>query len=411
MSNFYSSYVEKILIGNIILDNKIFFKIENKIDEKDFYFLENRNLFKTIKRFILKKKKVDPILLNEKKNIKLKYINHIIKIAYRNNNVEEYIKVIKKKSIKRKIYFLLKKICDDFINGTVKIKEIKEKIYKIFENLLKKDNSNSNISEEFKRYLDDYDKKNKNVMTGYNKFDKLTSGLNKGELIILAGRPSVGKTAFAINICENVSIKMKNGINLTSLILTMEMSSKQILYRILSSLLKKNSNEILKKKIKKNKILKAKKLISKSKIILDDTINLTPEKLFIKLKNTIDKKEISLLIIDYLQLMSIDNYKENRTSEVSKISRALKNIAKEFNIVVIALSQLNRNLELRYDKTPILSDLKESGSIEQDADIIVLMYKIEKDENIKFIVAKNRNGPTGSFKLRFIKKYTKFKNI
>ncbi|MGX7589198.1 DnaB-like helicase C-terminal domain-containing protein [Candidatus Vidania fulgoroideorum] len=412
MSTFYSKNAEKAILGSIILNNKNFFKVYKKIKHKDFFINKNKILYKNIKRLLISNIKVDPISLIEEigDNFDIKYINNVIKIAYKRNNINYYIKIVKKKSLKRKFFFFVKKIQED-IKNNVSLKKIKNNIYKKLE-LISKSHKNITLKKKFIEYTNNYKNKNKNILTGYKELDNLILGLKKGQLTIIAGRPSMGKTAFAINICENISINSINNKNLNSVIFTMEMSSEQILIRMLSSLLNKDSNKIGNKKINKNKILKAKKKILNSKIILDDSSSLSPEKLKILIKDIFRKKKIDVIVIDYLQLMNINDYKENRTNEVSKISRSLKNIAKEFNISIIAISQLNRNSELRYDRTPILSDLRESGSIEQDADLIILMYSdnINKKET-KFIIAKNRNGPTGNFKLKFVKKITRFKNI
>ncbi|WDI79455.1 AAA family ATPase [Candidatus Vidania fulgoroideae] len=414
MSIFFSEDIEKVLIGNILLENKIFFKVYEKIKCKDFFFKKNQLIFEKIKKLLFSNIKVDPIVLleniNNKKFINIKYINSMINMAYKRRNIKFYTNIIKQKSLQRKFFIFIEKIK----NETKKkpFKKIVNIIYKKLDNFFIKEVKSKTLKKKFKEYFNKYKKNYKNILTGYTKLDKLTMGLHRGELVIVAGRPSTGKTAFVINICENISINLINKKNLQSVIFTMEMSSEQILVRLLSSILNINSCKIIKKNIKKEKILKTKKKILKSKIIMDDSSNLTPEKLKIRIKNIINRKKIDVVIIDYLQLMNIDEYKENRTNEVSKISRSLKNIAKEFNISIIAVSQLNRNSEQRYDKIPILSDLRESGSIEQDADLIILMYNNNYNEDeTKFIVAKNRNGPTGIFKLKFIKKITKFKNL
>ncbi|AXN02506.1 Replicative DNA helicase [Candidatus Vidania fulgoroideae] len=414
VSIFFSEDIEKVLIGNILLENKIFFKVYEKIKCKDFFFKKNQLIFEKIKKLLFSNIKVDPIVLleniNNKKFINIKYINSMINMAYKRRNIKFYTNIIKQKSLQRKFFIFIEKIK----NETKKkpFKKIVNIIYKKLDNFFIKEVKSKTLKKKFKEYFNKYKKNYKNILTGYTKLDKLTMGLHRGELVIVAGRPSTGKTAFVINICENISINLINKKNLQSVIFTMEMSSEQILVRLLSSILNINSCKIIKKNIKKEKILKTKKKILKSKIIMDDSSNLTPEKLKIRIKNIINRKKIDVVIIDYLQLMNIDEYKENRTNEVSKISRSLKNIAKEFNISIIAVSQLNRNSEQRYDKIPILSDLRESGSIEQDADLIILMYNNNYNEDeTKFIVAKNRNGPTGIFKLKFIKKITKFKNL
>ncbi|WDR79336.1 AAA family ATPase [Candidatus Vidania fulgoroideae] len=413
MSIFFSENIEKVLIGNILLENKIFFKVYEKIKYKDFFFKKNQLIFKKIKKLLFLNIKVDPIVLLESidnKFINIKYINSMINMAYKRRNIKFYTNTIKKKSLQRKFFYFINKIKKEIKKSS--FKKVINVIYKKLDKFFIKEIKSKTLKKKFEEYFNKYKNKYNNILTGYKKLDKLIMGLHRGELVIVAGRPSTGKTAFVINICENISINSINKKNLRSVIFTMEMSSEQILIRLLSSILNINSCKIIKKKIKKEKILKTKEKILKSKIIMDDSSNLTPEKLKLRIKNIINRKKIDVVVIDYLQLMTIDEYKENRTNEVSKISRSLKNIAKEFNISIVAVSQLNRNSEQRYDRIPILSDLRESGSIEQDADLIILMYNNNyKEEETKFIIAKNRNGPTGIFKLKFIKKITKFKNL
>ncbi|WDI79309.1 AAA family ATPase [Candidatus Vidania fulgoroideae] len=413
MSIFFSENIEKVLIGNILLENKIFFKVYEKIKYKDFFFKKNQLIFKKIKKLLFLNIKVDPIVLLESidnKFINIKYINSMINMAYKRRNIKFYTNTIKKKSLQRKFFYFINKIKKEIKKSS--FKKVINVIYKKLDKFFIKEIKSKTLKKKFEEYFNKYKNKYNNILTGYKKLDKLIMGLHRGELVIVAGRPSTGKTAFVINICENISINSINKKNLRSVIFTMEMSSEQILIRLLSSILNINSCKIIKKKIKKEKILKTKEKILKSKIIMDDSSNLTPEKLKLRIKNIINRKKIDVVVIDYLQLMTIDEYKENRTNEVSKISRSLKNIAKEFNISIVAVSQLNRNSEQRYDRIPILSDLRESGSIEQDADLIILMYNNNyKEEETRFIIAKNRNGPTGIFKLKFIKKITKFKNL
>ena len=259
------------------------------------------------------------------------------------------------------------------------------------------------------------------LSSGFHDLDLLTQGFQKSDLIILAGRPSVGKTALGLNIALNVIKKSK----LPVLFFSLEMSKEQLIYRLLS--IETNINQARLKSgklyqddwVKLNRIIK---IMSKLPFFIDDTTDLSIHNIRLKLKTILfEQSQIGLIIIDYLQLMQNPTSKlENRVQELSLITRALKNIAREFNLPIIALSQLSRNVENRIDKKPILSDLRESGSIEQDADLVLMLYK-NKEFNLKqnndnfylteLILAKQRNGPTGSVQLKFDQKKTKFFNF
>lgn len=259
------------------------------------------------------------------------------------------------------------------------------------------------------------------LTSGFYDLDSLTQGFQKSDLIIIAGRPSIGKTAFSLNIASNLIKSSK----LPVLFFSLEMSKEQIMYRLLS--METNINQIRLKSgklyqndwIKLNKMIK---IISKFPLFIDDTFNLSIQDIRSKIKTILfEQNELGLVIIDYIQLMQNSKLKtENRVQELSQITRSLKTIAREFNIPIIGLSQLSRNVENRVDKKPILSDLRESGSIEQDADLVLMLYRNSSDnqsqsnsqtsQSIELIIAKQRNGPTGTIKLKFNEEQTKFYN-
>ena len=261
--------------------------------------------------------------------------------------------------------------------------------------------------------------------SGFYELDSLTQGFQKSDLIILAGRPAMGKTALSLNIILT-SIKKSQ---LPILFFSLEMSKEQIIYRLLS--METNINQIRLKNGKLSqsdwaKLTKVMKILSKLPLFIDDTIDLSVTEIRSKIKTILfEQKKIGLVIIDYLQLMQTSKTKiDNRAQELSYITRLLKTIAREFNIPVIALSQLSRNVENRIDKKPILSDLRESGSIEQDADLVLMLYRNQfpkkadfnfnsplESEYLELILAKHRNGPTGTVKLRFNEKRMKFDNF
>lgn len=259
------------------------------------------------------------------------------------------------------------------------------------------------------------------VQSGFYELDSLTQGFQKSDLIIIAGRPSMGKTALSLNIATNLIKRSKIPI----LFFSLEMSKEQIMYRLLSMETSISQTRLKNGKISKNDWIKLTKIIpilSKFPFFIDDTPNLTTKDLRSKIKTILfEQNEIGLVIIDYLQLMQHSNKKmEIRAQEISQITRSLKIIAREFNIPIIGLSQLSRNIEHRREKKPILSDLRESGSIEQDADLVIMLsksqttYQNNLDSNtfkmIQLIIAKHRNGSTGEIQLKFNEKQTKFLN-
>jgi len=254
------------------------------------------------------------------------------------------------------------------------------------------------------------------ISTGYNEFDKLTAGLQGGELIIIAGRPSMGKTSLALNIAENAAI----GGKVPTAIFSMEMPSQQLAFRMISSLGRVDQTHLRTGRFPDedwSRINTAVQLMSDAPLFIDDSAGLSPTEIRARARRLHREHGLGLIVIDYLQLMHVPGSKENRATEISEISRSLKALAKELNVPVIALSQLNRSVEQRTDKRPVMSDLRESGAIEQDADLIVFIYREEvynQDTPRKGIadiaIAKQRNGPIGDFPLTFVGRYTKFEN-
>jgi replicative DNA helicase len=255
------------------------------------------------------------------------------------------------------------------------------------------------------------------VPTGFDKFDDMTTGLHPGELVIVAGRPSMGKTTFAMNIAENAAIGHKAPVAVFS----MEMPGEQLAMRMISSLGRIDQHHIRTGQLTDEdwpRITSAVHMLSEAKMFVDDTPALSPSEIRARARRMKRKHGLGLIVIDYLQLMQVGGSSENRATEISEISRGLKALAKELNVPVIALSQLNRSLEQRTDKRPIMSDLRESGAIEQDADVIVFIYRDEvynedspQKGTAEIIIAKQRNGPIGKSVLTFLGKYTKFENF
>ncbi|MBL4817834.1 MAG: replicative DNA helicase, partial [Deltaproteobacteria bacterium] len=258
------------------------------------------------------------------------------------------------------------------------------------------------------------------IPTGYADFDDKTGGLQGSDLIIIAGRPSMGKTSFAMNLAEHAAIKAKKSVAIFSL----EMPGDQIAMRMMSSLGRIDQKSIRTGKLQESdwpRLTSAVSLLSEAKIFIDDAASPSPTDIRARSRRLKREHGLDMIIIDYLQLMSIAGSSENRATEISEISRSLKALAKELDVPVIALSQLNRSLESRPDKRPVMSDLRESGAIEQDADVIAFLYREEyylRDKTpedklgiAEIIIAKNRNGPTGQFELKFFSNITRFVDL
>jgi replicative DNA helicase len=256
------------------------------------------------------------------------------------------------------------------------------------------------------------------VSTGFTDFDRMTSGLQPADLIIVAGRPSMGKTSFAMNIAETVAIKGDSPVAVFS----MEMPGEALAMRMMSSLGRIDQHKVRTGKLEDDewpRLTSAVSILAEARLFIDDTPALNPTELRARARRL--KREhgdLSLIVLDYLQLMQAPGSAENRATEISAISRSLKALAKELEVPVVALSQLNRNLEQRPNKRPVMSDLRESGSIEQDADLVVFIYRDEvynedsQDKGIaEIIIGKQRNGPIGTVRMTFLGQYTKFENF
>ncbi|MEO1576663.1 MAG: replicative DNA helicase, partial [Pseudomonadota bacterium] len=262
------------------------------------------------------------------------------------------------------------------------------------------------------------------VSTGFTDFDKMTSGLQPGDLVIIAGRPSMGKTSLAINIAENAAvgpiIQNKPDDAVPVAVFSMEMPAEQLSFRLISSLGQVNQGKLRNGTFGEEdwpRINNAVKWMSSAPIFIDDTPALSPTEVRARARRVKREHGLGLIVIDYLQLMQVAGNTENRATEISEISRGLKALAKELSVPVIALSQLNRGVEQRQDKRPVMSDLRESGAIEQDADVIAFIYRDEvynketpRKGIAEVIIAKQRNGPTGDVPLVFQGQYTRFQN-
>lgn len=428
---------EKMILNCLLINSESLEITINTLPVEAFYFQNHQEIYKAITFMYNNKITIDIVtlttflqdngLLEKIGGIKIliELISQVPNIVY----VEEYISLIKDKFLRRSLIKLGYELVNSSYITNIPIEnilnEFESKLYNITNEI--KPQRLFSGTELLNNIIHELKEKSLNpalpgVSSGFSDLDSITQGFQRSDLIILAGRPSTGKTALSLNIGANI---IKNS-KLPVLIFSLEMAKEQIMYRLLSietniAQAKLRSGKLsLNDWIKLNKVIK---IISKLPIFIDDTPDLSIQDIRSKIKTIIfEQSKIGLIIIDYLQLMQSSKLKnENRVQELSQITRALKKIAREFNVPILTLSQLSRNVEHRIDKKPVLSDLRESGSIEQDADLVLMLYK-KTDLNLKqsndldtysieLIIAKQRNGPIGSVVLDFDVNGTRFSNI
>ena len=425
---------EKMVLSSMLINTEVIEIVLKHLTIDAFYFKNHQEIFKSILIIYRNRQIVDIInlttflqengLINKIGGVKvlIELINQTPNLVY----LDQYLQLIKDKFLRRSLIKLGYKIINSSYITNISLENILiEFDYELFNltNNFKSKNLISSSQLVYDIFLElkenSINPKLPGLSSGFYTLDAITQGFQNSDLIIIAGRPSIGKTAFSLSIAINIIKSSK----LPVLIFSLEMSKKQIIYRLLSmetniSQLRLRSGKLYKTDwIKLNKIIK---IFSKLPIFIDDNSNLCLSEIRSKIKIILRKyKKLGLIIIDYLQLMqNMKSPNENRVQQLSQITRSLKNVANEFNVPIIALSQLSRNVETRIDKKPILSDLRESGSIEQDADLVLMLYNNDKlfpDDRISnsikiidLIIAKQRNGPTGNIKMKFDKIRTKY---
>jgi replicative DNA helicase len=426
---------EKTILSCLLINSEAIEITFRTLSIEAFYFKNHQEIYKAIDCMYKKKIPIDILTLVTflQDNGKLEQVGGIrvlIELISQIPNLvhlEEYLSLVKDKFIRRSLIKLGYQLINSAYITNISLENILNELENKLFNLTNETNTQklSSSAELLNEIFFDLKTKSLNpklsgLSSGFYDLDSMTQGFQKSDLIILAGRPSMGKTALSLNIALNI---IKNS-KLPILFFSLEMSKDQIMYRILAMETNINQMKLKSGKLDQNdwiKLNKTVKILSKVPLFIDDTFNLSIQDIRSKIKTIIfEQNEIGLIIIDYIQLMQSSNFKtENRVQELSQITRSLKTIAREFNIPIIALSQLSRNVENRIDKKPILSDLRESGSIEQDADLVLMLYK-NKASNIKqfeleqsiqsieLIIAKQRNGPIGTIQLKFDEKRTKF---
>lgn len=433
----HSIEAEQSVLGGLMLDNNAWDQVADKVTETDFYRQDHRLIFRSIVHLAEDNEPYDVVTLSNWLKQRgdlddaggLAYLGTLAKDTPSAANIQAYAKIVREKSILRQLIAVGTDIAESAFNPDERdskdiLDEAERKVFEIAEQGMRQEQGFRSIKSLMKNTLAQIEELGSQpdgvtgVSTGYHDLDEMTNGLQKGDLVIVAGRPSMGKTTFSMNIAEYAAANNK----VPTAVFSMEMPGEQLTMRLLSSMGRVDQGRLRNGRLLEEdwpRIATAVKLFADVPLFIDDSAGLTPTEVRARARRLVrEHGELGLIVIDYLQLMQGGGKAENRTTEVSNMSRSLKALAKELSCPIVVLSQLNRSLEQRPNKRPIMSDLRESGAIEQDADIIMFVYRDEvynpESENkgtAEIIIGKQRNGPIGTVRLTFLGKYTRFENF
>jgi replicative DNA helicase len=430
-----STESERVILGAILLDNSLASQAIELLKPDDFYSLAHRRIFSAIISLFERGSKIDPILLGEelKKDNAVESVGGVATITNLTyglphfSNISTYAKVVREKSVVRNLIKACNQITAEALTeedeATAILDRAEQMIFALAEERTRQGFSHVKpIAHEVLEKVQEFARRETHALTGlatgFRDFDSMTSGLQKTDLVIIAARPSMGKTSLCLTLAQNAAIYE----NAVVAIFSLEMSKEQLVMRMLSSEARVDAHRFRNGFLTTDewgRLGTAIQTLETAKIFIDDTPGISVLEMRAKARRlATEQKQIDLIIVDYLQLMSGGKRIESRQQEVAQISRELKALAKEINVPVVALSQLSRAPEARTDHRPQLSDLRESGSIEQDADLVAFIYREEQyspnEENVgqaEIIIAKQRNGPTGTVRMAFIKEFTRFESI
>ena len=426
---------ERSILGGLMLDENAWDSISSIVFAEDFYRGDHRQIYKCMVSLVGKNRPLDIITIAEELDAidELKtvggmaYLSDLVNTTPSATNIRAYAEIVRERATIRKLISVGNEIADSGFSpegrdSATLLDQAESKVFKISDDRPSNGGPES-VQPLLTKTIERIDQlfQTKGALTGlssgFRDIDEITSGLQPADLIIVAGRPSMGKTSFMMNLVENAVISESSSV----LVFSMEMPSQSLVLRMLSSLGRIDQTKIRTGNLADDdwpRLTSAVSLLSDKSLFIDDTPALTPNEIRSRARRVArESGSLGLIVVDYLQLMQVSGTPENRAGEISEISRSLKGIAKEFNCPVVAGSQLNRSLEQRPDKRPIMSDLRESGAIEQDADLVMGVYRehvynSEAEEGLaEIIVLKQRNGPIGTKKLAFIGKYTKFEDL
>ncbi len=434
----HSVEAEQSVLGGLLLDNSAFDRVGDVFSESDFYRDDHRRIYRHISRLIQMGKPADVVTVDESikgsedkdKTGGLVYLGALAQSTPSAHNIRRYAEIVRERAVMRKLVEVGTDIADTALNPMGKdvgqiLDEAESKVLQIAEAGSRGRQGFIEIQPLLTQVMERidmlYHRDNQSnvtgVPTGYHDLDEKTSGMQEGDLIIVAGRPSMGKTALALNIAEHVAVENR----LPVAVFSMEMAGTQLAMRLLGSLGRLDQHKLRTGRLTDedwNRLTNAVGKLHDAPIHIDETPALNSLELRARARRLHRQYgKLGLVVVDYLQLMQGSNHGENRATEISEISRSLKALAKELKVPVVALSQLNRGLEQRPNKRPIMSDLRESGAIEQDADLILFIYRDEvynpdtaDKGKAEIIISKQRNGPIGTVDLTFIGQFTRFEN-
>lgn len=429
----HSMEAEQSVIGSMIMDREAIVVASELVTGEDFYSRQYGILFETMVELHNEGKPVDLVTLQDRLKEKdvppevssLEFVRDLITAVPTSANIKYYAGIVAEKATLRKLIRLNEEIANTCYAGKESLEVILEDTEKKIFEVVQKRNTGEfvPIRQVVMNAMDRIERASKNkgavtgIATGFADLDYRTAGMQPADLVLIAARPSMGKTAFVLNIAEHVAFKL----NKTIAIFSLEMSKEQLVNRLFSLESKVDSQHIRTGQLSDQeweKLIESAGVIGKSNLIIDDTPGISIAELRSKCRKYKLEHDLSMIIIDYLQLMSGSGRTDSRQQEISDISRSLKAIARELSVPVLALSQLSRAVEQRPDHRPMLSDLRESGAIEQDADVVMFIYRdeyynhdTERPGIAEIIIAKQRNGPIGTVDLAWLPNYTKFANL
>lgn len=433
----YSLQAEQSVLGGLMLDNSAWDLVSGCVAEGDFYRLDHRLIFKAIAGLADTQVPFDVVTLSDSLEVVgeldrcggLSYLATLAKDTPSAANIVNYANIVREKSVLRQLISVGTGIADSAFNANGRdaaelLEEAESQVFKIAEQRHRDQGGALGMRVLLTRMIDKIEERFEQggtiigTATGFTDFDEMTSGLSPGNLVIVAGRPSMGKTAFSMNIVEYVALNGDKPV----VVFSMEMPADDLMMRMTSSVGRIENHKIRTGRLEDQEwplLTAAVTRLDTAKLLIDDSPALTVGEVRSRARRLArEHGQLGLIVVDYLQLMQSPASGDNRVQQISDISRGLKALAKELDVPVIALSQLNRNLEQRPNKRPLMSDLRESGAIEQDADVIVFVYRDEvynKDSQDKgvaeIIVGKQRNGPLGTVRLTFLGQFTRFENF
>lgn len=433
----HSVEAEQSVLGSLMLDERAWESVAETLQDNDFYRHDHRLIFRAVQHLVAQEQPIDVVTVAEELEERGQlekaggpaYLSRLVDMTPSIDNCAAYAEIVRERSQQRRLIEaatdIMQRAYETEGESSLTLISDAEKAIALIAEGSRKDGGPQAVGPILKNTLETLERMFEQpdgltgLTTGFTEIDARTSGLQKADLVIVAARPSMGKTTYSMNLVENALLATKR----PCLVFSMEMPSESIVMRMLSSIGRIDQTRIRSGKLIDEdwpKLSAAVNLLKDLPLYIDDTPALTPQEMRARARKVYreNNNDLAMIMVDYLQLMRVSGKSEGRTQEISEISRTLKAIAKEFNCPMVALSQLNRSLEQRPNKRPVMSDLRESGAIEQDADIIQFIYRDEvynedsPDKGVaEIITGKHRNGPIGIDRLAFIGKYTRFENL